>query len=124
MGFLLYTALIWSAKNFALQPCWRASLNLCICALKLHIYYYIDNYLKDVILVLSWGAQRYGKFNARKKYQLYRVLKLAIVNFCVYRFSRDTKLCSWELPTICISRNSSQRNGCPNVSLLWVWVFK
>ena len=33
-----------------------ATLNLCIQALKLYIYHYVDIYLKDVILELSWGA--------------------------------------------------------------------
>ena len=33
-----------------------ATINLCIQALKLYIYYKIDIYLKDVILALSWGA--------------------------------------------------------------------
>ena len=37
--------------------------NSCIQALKLYIHYYIDIYLKDVILVLSWGA---WKLNACK----------------------------------------------------------
>ena len=51
---ILYTALIWSAKSFALQPCWR-------------VFYFKfvhsstqtkpntkqDIYLKDVILALS-----------------------------------------------------------------------
>ena len=32
------------------------TLNLCIQALKLYIYYYLDNYLKDVISVLPCGA--------------------------------------------------------------------
>ena len=35
-----------------------ATLNLCIEALKLYIYYYIGLSLKDVILALSRGAQK------------------------------------------------------------------
>ena len=34
MRGLVYTALIRSAKNFALQPCWRVFVLLSICALK------------------------------------------------------------------------------------------
>ena len=55
---VLYTALIWSAKNFALQPCWRIFVLLRICA-------FIS--LKDIILALSWGVR---KLNACKIYQL------------------------------------------------------
>ena len=58
--WLLYTALIWSSKfRFtALLEGICATLNLHIQAPKLYIYYYIDIYLKDVILVLSWGAKK------------------------------------------------------------------
>ena len=45
-----------------------ATLNSHIQALKLYIYYYIDIYLKVVILALSWGVR---KLNACKNYQLY-----------------------------------------------------
>ena len=45
---MLYTALIWSAKNFTC-----AALNLRIQALKLYVYYHIDIHLKDAILALS-----------------------------------------------------------------------
>ena len=66
-------ALIWSAKNFAfrfraLLEGFCATLNVCLQGLKLYIHYYIDVYLKDVILALSWGVQN---LNACKKYQLY-----------------------------------------------------
>ena len=54
-SYLLYTALIWSAKNFALQPCLVicAALNSQIQALKLNNTKQ-DIYLKNVILALSW----------------------------------------------------------------------
>ena len=35
-----------------------ATLNLRFQALKLYIYYYINIYLKDVILLLPWGARK------------------------------------------------------------------
>ena len=47
---ILYTTLIWSAKIFA-------TLKSHIQALKLYIFYYIDIYLKDVILALSWEQE-------------------------------------------------------------------
>ena len=52
---MLYVALIWSAKIFTLQPCCRVIM-LRIQALKQYVYHYIDLYLKDGILALSWGA--------------------------------------------------------------------
>ena len=46
-------------KNYALDTALldgiSATLNSGIQALKLYIHYYIDIYLKDVILALSWG---------------------------------------------------------------------
>ena len=52
----IVNALIWSAKIFALQSCWRVFVQLKIRAF--NIVYYIDISLKDVILVLSWGARK------------------------------------------------------------------
>ena len=73
--YLLYTTLIWSAQIVTvLLEGICAILNSHIQALKLYIYYYIDVYLKDGILALSWGAQ---KLNACTMYQLY-----SIVIFC------------------------------------------
>ena len=63
-------ALIWSAKNFALQPYWRIFVLVKIHTLKHsnNIDTKKDIYLKDVIFALSVGAR---KLNACKKYHLY-----------------------------------------------------
>ena len=58
--FILYTALIHSAKILLYSP---AGEYLCYfgfahSALKLFIYYYVDIHLKNVILALSWGARK------------------------------------------------------------------
>ena len=47
---ILYTALILSAKKFALHPCWRVFVLLSICTSKQDIKH--DIYLKDVISAL------------------------------------------------------------------------
>ena len=47
------------------------TLNLRIQALILYIYWYIDIYLEYVILALLWGARKWWKLKACKKYQLY-----------------------------------------------------
>ena len=79
--WILYTGLIWSAKNFAsLLEAICATINLRIQELN-HIqsriliqrtksYTKHDADLKDVILALSWGAQKQRKLNASKRYQL------------------------------------------------------
>ena len=46
--WIQYTALIWSAKNFALQPSWRAFVPLKICAFK-H-----SNYIFITTLIYIW----------------------------------------------------------------------
>ena len=65
---ILYTALIWSAKISLYIPARSegicATLNSHIQVLKLFIHYYIDIYLKDVILTLSREAQKMRKSNA------------------------------------------------------------
>ena len=57
---VLYTALIWSAKNFTFPSCLRVFLFLKIRAFKRSNYIDLkqDIYLKDIILALSWGAQK------------------------------------------------------------------
>ena len=57
---LLYKALIWSAKNFALQPFWRifVLLNIRIFKHSNKADTMQDIYLKDVNLVLSFGARK------------------------------------------------------------------
>ena len=56
--FITVSDLIWSAKEFALQPCWRVFLLLKICSFKHSNYIDTkqDIYLKGVIL--SQGVRK------------------------------------------------------------------
>ena len=56
MGTLVYSTLYNSWFSLNMFQGIYANLNLRIQALKLYIYYYIDLYLKDDVLVLLWGA--------------------------------------------------------------------
>ena len=51
-----------------------ATNSLRIQALKLYIFYYIDIYLKDVILVLSWVPENSNKNKMPVKYQSSSIL--------------------------------------------------
>ena len=55
----LYSALIWSAKNFDLQPSWRVFVLLQICTFKHsnEADTKQDIYMR-VILALLWGARK------------------------------------------------------------------
>ena len=58
--YVLYTALIWSTKNFTLQPCWRifGLLKICVFEYSNLTKFKAVFYLKGVILALSWGARK------------------------------------------------------------------
>ena len=68
---ILYTALIWSAKNFVLQPCWRVFVYFKFAhsstQTKQHIY------LKNVILAFIMGSVKIAKNKMPVKNTCYTV---------------------------------------------------